>query len=162
MQIDKDFSSDKIAIHCPTLELAKEVLSIFKRVKGDKCRNPLDTKYPLTDFDNINEYSIYGKETCLGLYFPYNCFSEKSWYEKNSYIIISAEQFIKDNTEIKQMEKQSITRVGLKDIYDVACLAWQRKIQEYAKRTLLSNTVEFTQEEVNVCLQLVIVHKKQF
>lgn len=47
------------------------------------------------------------------------------------------------------MESQSITKVNLKSIHDVACPAWKSKIEEYAKRDLFSDSIELTQKEVD-------------
>jgi hypothetical protein len=59
---------------------------------------------------------------------------------------------IVNGTQIKTeevMKKHEITREQLKSIYDVACNTWKEKITEYANRNPFSDTVEFTQAEIN-------------
>lgn len=46
--------------------------------------------------------------------------------------------------------KTEITRKQLKEIYDIACTTWQKKIEkEYASRNPWGDTIEFTQDEID-------------
>lgn len=49
--------------------------------------------------------------------------------------------------------KTEITRVELKQIYDIACNEWQPKIEEFAKRTPFEKTVNFTEKEINTMIR---------
>jgi hypothetical protein len=46
------------------------------------------------------------------------------------------------------MNTQSITRAQLKEIYDIACTGWQKKIEAFAGRNPFGDTIEFTDKEV--------------
>jgi len=50
--------------------------------------------------------------------------------------------------KIETMKKQSITRAQLKEIHDVACSGWRKKIEEFAQRNPFGDTIEFTDKEV--------------
>ena len=52
------------------------------------------------------------------------------------------------------MKNQTITRDGLKEIYDVACGGWKPKIEEYAKRNPFDSSVSFTQAEVDEMIRV--------
>ena len=46
--------------------------------------------------------------------------------------------------------KTEITRKQLKEIYDIACTTWQKKIEkEYASRNPWGDAIEFTQDEID-------------
>jgi hypothetical protein len=47
------------------------------------------------------------------------------------------------------MKSQSITKINLKKIHDVACPTWKSKIEEFAKRDLFNDKIELTQSEVD-------------
>lgn len=67
-------------IHCPTKELAIQVSILYNKPT------------------QVNYYNNYKKDFSLNLIADE--YSSIDWYKKNSYIIIKAEDFIKDN--IKQ------------------------------------------------------------
>ena len=45
--------------------------------------------------------------------------------------------------------KIGVTRAQLKEIYDIACLGWKVKIQEFTERNPFGDTMELTQKEVD-------------
>lgn len=47
------------------------------------------------------------------------------------------------------MKNQSITRDGLKEIHDIACSGWKKKIEDYAKRNPFESEISFTQSEID-------------
>lgn len=47
------------------------------------------------------------------------------------------------------MEKQKLSRQGLKEIHSVACPNWKDVLEHYGSRNPLENYIELTQEEVN-------------
>ena len=44
--------------------------------------------------------------------------------------------------------KTTITRVELKEIYKIACPTWQSKIENYAKENPFSDTIEFSEKQI--------------
>jgi hypothetical protein len=67
--------------------------------------------------------------------------------------ILSLEEWdeIVNGKQIKEevMETIEITRIQLKEIYDIACNDWKNIINEYANRNPFGNTIKFTQKEVD-------------
>ena len=66
-------------------------------------------------------------------------------------VILSLEEWdeiVNKQIKTETMKKQSITRVQLKEIHDVACSGWQKKIEEFAQRNPFGDTIEFTDKEV--------------
>lgn len=47
------------------------------------------------------------------------------------------------------MEKYTISRNNLKQIYDVSCEGWKNKLQSFATRTPFNDEIELTQAEVD-------------
>lgn len=47
------------------------------------------------------------------------------------------------------MKNQTITRDGLKEIYDIACAGWKTKIEEFAKRNPFDSVISFSQSEID-------------
>ncbi len=71
----------------------------------------------------------------------------------------------KEKEETNTMEKQQLTRQGLKEIYAVACPVWQAKLLQIGTRNPLEDFIELTDEEVDSMfkeaqsLQLPVVEK---
>jgi hypothetical protein len=66
-------------------------------------------------------------------------------------VILSLEEWdeiVNGKIKTETMKKQSITRAQLKEIHDVACSGWQKKIEEFAQRNPFGDTIEFTDKEV--------------
>jgi len=66
-------------------------------------------------------------------------------------VILSLEEWdeiVNEQTKIEKMNTQSITRSQLKEIHDIACTGWQKKIEEFAGRNPFGDTIEFTDAEV--------------
>jgi hypothetical protein len=67
--------------------------------------------------------------------------------------------------ETKVMEKQKLTRAGLKEIHSVACTRWKEALEHYGTRNPLEDYIELSEQEVqsmfNECTkeQLPIVSK---
>jgi hypothetical protein len=51
--------------------------------------------------------------------------------------------------EEKIMEKQKLSRQGLKEIHGVACSVWKSHLETYGKRNPLEDYIELTQDEVD-------------
>jgi hypothetical protein len=66
--------------------------------------------------------------------------------------ILSLEEWdqIVNKIKTETMKKQSITRAQLKEIHDIACSGWQKKIEEFAQRNPFGDTIEFTDKEVQL------------
>ena len=58
-------------------------------------------------------------------------------------------EIIKEERKETHMEKQKLTRKGLKEIHSVACPNWRDVLEHYGSRNLLEDYIELTQEEVN-------------
>ena len=54
------------------------------------------------------------------------------------------------------MKNQTITKDGLKEIYDIACGNWKSKIEDYAKRNPFEDKITFTQVEVDEMINTII------
>jgi len=66
-------------------------------------------------------------------------------------VILSLEEWdeiVNGQIKTETMKKQSITRAQLKEIHDIACSGWQKKIEEFAQRNPFGDTIEFTDKEV--------------
>lgn len=61
--------------------------------------------------------------------------------------------------------KTEITRLQLKEIYDIACSTWKTKIEKFGNRNPFLNTIEFSKEEIQEMVnasdskQIVVVKK---
>jgi len=51
--------------------------------------------------------------------------------------------------EEKVMEKQKLSRQGLKEIHSVACSSWKTTLEQFGRRNPLEDYIELTQEEVD-------------
>jgi hypothetical protein len=55
-----------------------------------------------------------------------------------------------EKEETKVMEKQKLSRAGLKEIHSVACSAWKDQLEAMGYRNPLEDYIELTQEQVDV------------
>ena len=46
------------------------------------------------------------------------------------------------------METKKITRLGLKELHDIACNTWKNKLEEIGGRSIFSDVVEVTDYEI--------------
>jgi len=60
------------------------------------------------------------------------------------------DKIVNEQIKTETMKKQSITRAQLKEIHDIACSGWQKKIEEFAQRNPFGDTIEFTDKEVQL------------
>lgn len=77
----QDFKGKKVCIHCPSADLAEQVRLILG--------------YPI-NFGKHN-YQFYRDKYCLDANYQQYCYT--TWYIKNKYTIIQAQDFIRDNQE---------------------------------------------------------------
>lgn len=89
--------SENTCIHCQTLELAKQVLSIF---------NKLGLKWSSGEYYTLNHnWDILKKNT---VYYPFGgLFSPIKYAQQNDYKIISAEKFISLHTEAEEFNLEN-------------------------------------------------------
>ena len=154
------FPKDGHGVYERALELVEEKIN-FKR-KGTKlpdipAETPFRCKYWTGDdqgmmrsyegFISYGEQLYEGKEYIL---------AEKIGYEHSLHFMIPLSEIkrlakeqgmIKETVKTKQNNVE-ITRKQLKNIHDVACFAWQNKIEDYATRNPWGDTIEFTQKEI--------------
>lgn len=156
------FPKDGHGVYERALELIEEKIN-FKR-KGTKlpkisAGTPFRCKYWTGDdqgmmrsyegFISYGEQLYEGKEYIL---------AENIGYEHSLHFMIplsEIERLAKEQGMIKETVKTKqnnveITRKQLKNIHDIACSTWQKKIEtEYATRNPWGDTIEFTQAEVD-------------
>ena len=94
--------NEKICIHCPTEELAKQVLSIFNKLGLKWCNG---THYIIcTNWDSFKKNTVY---------YPFEGeFSSLNYARLIDYKIINAEEFIALHTEGEEFDLQNYTPKG--------------------------------------------------
>jgi hypothetical protein len=94
--------SENTCIHCPTLGLAKQVLSIFHKLNLKWCNGIAYTK--CTDWDNYKENTVY---------YPFKgAFSSLEFAQEEGYKIINAKKFIALHTEDEEFDLENYEPKG--------------------------------------------------
>lgn len=86
-----ELKGKKVVVHCPTEELAKQVLMIFHN-NGMKWRGG-------QSYAQITDWNSYASKTCYSI--DSNTLSDIEFYQRHLYTIISAEDFLKTNSNNK-------------------------------------------------------------
>lgn len=107
----------------------------------------------IVDYFNTNRYIK--PDTTIGNYYCVDENGVHGWMHwepkgKEGYTEITFEQFKKYVLkEEKTMKTIKVKKSDLKDIYDIACLAWKDKIRDIANRDVFSDTVLLKQSEID-------------
>lgn len=109
----------------------------------------------LLNFDNPSDYPYYGiiDDEGQGIKIPFgteihidDMIKHIDYMERH---IKGGEQFHKESQLTVKMEKQKLSRQGLKEIHSVACSTWKILLEQYGYRNPLEDYIELSQEEVN-------------
>jgi len=96
-----DVKKEKIAIHCPTKDLAKKVIDKFIELGVGHC-----------DESNKNDWSIENEVTCFRGYTNDFGYDDKDYYQKNDYQIIPAQKYLDSFEWIPKRGEMVMTEFG--------------------------------------------------
>ena len=123
--------------------------------KWNKYIKWLNKTYKSTiDGDEFYHYGVFKKgvvfsDTSFGTEIHIDDMIKHIDYMESQQHINGGEQFSKESQLTVKMEKQKLSRQGLKEIHSVACSTWKGKLQLMGIRNPLENFIELNQDEVN-------------
>jgi hypothetical protein len=121
------------------------------RLAYAKKHYPVGTRYIPLDYKTGHTYP----QSCKSRFTPQVTISPYADYHNdldagNGFIYVHKfNKWAEIIKEEKVMEKQKLTRAGLKEIHSVACSNWKGKLEGMGIRNPLEDYIELTQEEVD-------------
>lgn len=128
---------------CIQLKKSKDVVAFFNKLSG--------RDYGSVTGDDYAHYPSYNTHDSYSAPHP-----------MNGYRVITIEEFREITTQgVTNSDDQIITRLGLKEIYDIACASWKSKLQSWAARNPFEETVTLTVQEVKSMFEAANDKQKQ-
>jgi len=107
------------------------------------------------DGDEFYHYGVFKKgvvfsDTSFGTEIHIDDMIKHIDYMESQQHIKGGEQFSKESQLTVKMEKQKLSRQGLKEIHSVACSSWKETLEQFGRRNPLEDYIELSQEEINI------------
>lgn len=158
--------------HCITTHFIRNEDSVITELPEEFCVNRCDykkkwekyikwlnKKYYCVITRDYEGYPYYGKKNVrdsIGQFTPFGTeihiddMIKHIDYMESQQHIKGGEQFSKESQLTVKMEKQKLSRQGLKEIHSVACSSWKETLEQFGRRNPLEDYIELSQEEINI------------